>query len=455
MDFKDEVKDIIESRPTPEERKEYRKHAREKRKKHEAEEKRRPYPRKKPYIIALLLMALAAIAFFSMLIVANILPPDLTVILALIVVGLLLLTNFMFSSRFRWKRIIGIFIALITIAVMVLVTSYMSSTIKTFNRISSAGLNATGPVAKAVDVTQEPFNVYLTGIDQWASEKGQDLERSDVNMIVTVNPQTKKILMTSIPRDSYVALHSTGEMDKLTHTGIYGVEETLGSVEDWFGIDINYYVKINFTAVSDIIQAMGGIKVYSPVAFESSLKGYKYKKGWNYMSGRQALYFARERHAFEGQDEIRVENQQRVVEAIITKMTSSTTLLTSYGKIMTAAGDNLSTNMSANDMTELVKMQITDLASWDFESQKIEGETDEDYVASLPASQKYSIFRPDEASVRKCVNAINAMGVTEETDRRESIKQNSRSFFVNLVRHIGEKLSRDDEEDGEDSGEDK
>lgn len=453
MDLKDEVKDIIENRPTPEERKEYRKHAREKRKKHAMDEERKPYPRKKPYIIALIIMALAAIAFLVMLIVANILPPDLTVILALIVVGLLLLTNFMFASRYRWKRIVGVLIALVTVAVMVTVTSYMSSTITTFNRISSAGLNATGPVAKTVNVTQEPFNVYLTGIDQWASEKGMDLERSDVNMIVTVNPQTKKILMTSIPRDTYIKLHSTGQMDKLTHTGIYGVDETLGSVEDWLGIDINYYVKINFTAVSDIIQAMGGIKVYSPVAFESSLKGYKYKKGWNYMSGRQALYFARERHAFEGQDEIRVENQQRVVEAIIKKMTSSTTLLTSYGKIMTAAGDNLSTNMSAENMTDLVKMQITDLASWDFESQKIEGESDEDYVASLSSDQMYYVFKADDASVRKCVDAIRKVGDTDMTDRRETIKNNSHSFFVNLVRHMGEKLSRDKDEEGEE-GED-
>ena len=271
-------------------------------------------------------------------------------------------------------------------------------------------------------------------------EKGLDLERSDVNMIVTVNPLTKKVLLTSIPRDSYVMLHTAQQMDKLTHTGVYGVDETLNTVQDWLNIDINYYLKMNFTAVSDIINAMGGIRVYSPVAFESSLKGYKYEKGWNNLSGRQALYFARERHAFEGQDSIRVENQQRVVEAVIKKMTSSTTLLTRYGDIMAAAGDNLSTNFSTDDMVELVKMQITDLAEWDIETQKIEGEYDEDYVASLTQSQKFSVYKTDADSVRKCVDAVNAVLAPTSTELQEAAKSRSHSFVVNLISHIAEKI---------------
>ena len=453
MDLKDEVKEIIENRPTPEEQKEYRAHAKEKRKKHASTEKRRAFPRKNGYVIALLVMAVAAAAFLVVLILANILPPDLTVILALLVVGLLMITCFLFSSRYKWKRITGIVLAVVTLVVMVMVTSYLSSTIRTFNRISGGGLDATGPPAKKVSVTSEPFNVYLTGIDQWASEKGMDLERSDVNMIVTVNPQTKKILMTSIPRDSYVKLHSTGEMDKLTHTGIYGVEETLGTVEDWFGIDINYYVKMNFTGAMTIITAMNGIDVYSPVEFDSSIKDYHYDKGWNHLSGKEALYFARERKACEGQDQIRVENQQRVLKAVIKKMTSSPTLLIYYGEIMDAAGDNIITNMSADEMKDIVRMQITDMASWDIQSQKVEGETDEDYVASLSSAQKYAVVKIDEKTVRKCVDAINKIGETDEEDLRESIKNNSRSFFANLIRHIGEELQRDDSSES-DSAED-
>ena len=441
MKFTDEVKDIVNNRPTPEEQKAYRANAKAKKmSKHGMPQKRRAFPRKPGYIAALLVLALVTAAFLMVLIVADMLPPDLTVILAVTVFVLLMLTCFMYASRYRWKRITGIFISLILLLVLTSVTGIMSSTYAMLNKISgSAALGETGPAAKAVNVQEEPFNIYITGIDQWASEKGLDLERSDVNMIVTVNPLTKKVLLTSIPRDSYIKLHTAQQMDKLTHTGIYGVEETINTVQDWFGLDMNYYVKMNFTAVSDIINAMGGIRVYSPVAFESSLKGYKYEKGWNNLSGRQALYFARERHAFEGQDSVRVENQQRVVEAVIKKMTSSTTLLTRYGDIMTAAGDNLSTNMTKDDMTELVRMQVTDLAEWDIQSQKVEGEYGEDYVASLTQSQMFSVYKTDPASVRKCVEGINAVRNPSAAELQEASKNRSHSFMVNLIRTLREK----------------
>ena len=442
MDFKDEVKNIIENRPTPEENKEYWAHAKAKKNKnkHGVTEKRRAFPRKPGYIVTLLVLAAVTVAFLAVLIIADMLPADLTVILAVGVFALLMLTCFMFSSRYRWKRITGIVIAMVLLLVLTSVTGFMSSTYAMLNKISDGSVDATGPSAKSVDVREEPFNIYITGIDQWASEKGLDLERSDVNMIVTVNPVTKKVLLTSIPRDSYVNLHTAQQMDKLTHTGVYGVDETLNTVQDWLNIDLNYYVKMNFTAVSDIINAMGGIRVYSPVAFESSLKGYKYEKGWNNMSGRQALYFARERHAFEGQDSIRVENQQRVVEAVIKKMTSSTTLLTKYGDIMSATGDNLSTNLSTDDMTELVRMQITDLAEWDIETQKIEGEYDEDYVASLTQSQKFSVYKTDPASVRKCVEGIKAIQNPTASELEEAAKSTSKSFVINALNVIAEKI---------------
>jgi len=230
-------------------------------------------------------------------------------------------------------------------------------------------------------------------------------------------------------------------MDKLTHTGVYGVDETIYTVEEWLGIDINYYVKMNFTAVRDIINAMGGIRVYSPVAFDSSLRDYHYDQGWNELGGREALFFARERHAFEGQDSIRVENQQRVMKAIIEKMTSSTTLLTRYGDIMAAAGNNLSTNMSAEEMTDLVKMQITDLADWDIETQKIEGEYDEDYVASLTQSKKFSVYRTDIESVEACASNIYAVMHPSAEELEEASKTRSKSFVVNYIKMIKDKIS--------------
>ena len=449
MNLRDEVKDIYENRPTAEDivqerlererlEKTYHRAGRRSRNARPGAKPLGPKAAKARLIITVLLLAAAAV-FLVMLIVINPLPADLTIVLSIIMIGLPLLFYLFTGGNAVWKRVLGIFMALIFVVLFIPSSNFMVSTYAMFKKIDDGGIDATGPKALSVDVTNEPFNIYITGIDQWEEEKGLDLERSDVNMIVTVNPRTKKVLLTSIPRDTYVKLHTAQQMDKLTHTGVYGVDETLNTVHDWLGVDINYYLKMNFTAVRDVINAMGGIKVYSPVAFESDLAGYKYEKGWNRLSGREALYFARERHAFEGQDSVRVENQQRVVEAIIKKMTSSTTLLTRYGDIMKAAGDNLTTNMSSEEMTSLIRMQMGDLADWDVETQKIEGVYDQDYVASLTQSAKFDVYRPDAESVRKCVQNINDVMNPDLKDRSESRKNVSRSFFVNAVKRVFEK----------------
>lgn len=421
---------------------------------HASSQKRRAFPRKKGYIAALLLLALVTAAFFVMLILTDLLPSDLTVILAVVVIALLLLTDFMFSSRFKWKRIIGILISAVLICVLASVTIFMGETYAMLNNISGGGssADASGPSADKVAVTEEPFNIYITGIDQWESEKGLDLERSDVNMIITVNPVTKKVLLTSIPRDSYVKLHTAQQMDKLTHTGVYGVDETIYTVEDWLGIDLNYYVKMNFSAAVEIIDALGGVKVYSPVEFTSSLKeDYHYKKGWQYLGGYKALYFARERHAFEGEDSTRVENQQIVVKAVIEKMTSSTALLTNYGEVMSAASRNMHTNMSSDEMMELAKMQLTDLSEWDVQTQKIEGEYGEDYVASLTQRQKFSVYNTDPDSEKKCVEAIQKI-MNPTADELDKAKENARKGFVlNAIRRMQEKVkekTQPEEEEG-------
>ena len=395
---------------------------------------RRFFPTRNIYKVAIIMMILIAIVFVIALIVVDALPSDLTFFLIAIMIAMLVGSCLLFANDKKAVRIAGIAIALLFAATFSLVTGFMSNTYAMLNRISDSSTNATGPISKSVDVTEEPFNLYITGIDQWAKDKGLDLERSDVNMLVTINPRTKDVLLTSIPRDTYVKLHTAQQMDKLTHTGVYGVDETLNTVEDWLGIDINYYVKMNFTGARDIIDAMGGIDVYSPVEFRSSIMGYKYVKGWNHLRGKKAIYFARERKSFEGQDAIRVENQQRVMKAMIKKMTSSTTLLTKYGEIMDAAGDNLQTNMETTEMRDLVRMQITELAKWNVETQKIEGEYDQDYVASLTQSMKFDIYRPSDESVKACVQGLNDIMQREEEET--SMRDRSKSFLINAVKRL-------------------
>ena len=187
-------------------------------------------------------------------------------------------------------------------------------------------------IVKYVDITKKKFNVYIAGGDAFGSIQND----TDVNMIATVDPVNNKILLTSIPRDYYVNLPSFGEnaYDKLTHAGYYGIEESVKSVEKLLDIDINYYVKVNFSTVVGIIDAIGGVDVESDYAFtthnDEETRYYKFKKGMNHLNGEEALAFARERMSFADGDVQRVKDQQKVISAIINKVSSSTSLITKY-----------------------------------------------------------------------------------------------------------------------------
>jgi len=258
--------------------------------------------------------------------------------------------------------------------------------------------------AKRVNVTKDPFNVYISGID--TSGSIGTVARSDVNMIMTVNPQTKKILLTSIPRDMYLPLHTYGANDKLTHSGIYGIQETTATVEDWLGIDINYYLRVNFTTLTDIVDAIGGIDVESQYPFSSSVSSYSYSAGMNHLDGEAALYFARERKSLPGGDNERIKNQQRVLTAIIDKVTSSTVILTKYTQLLEAVGDKMQTSLSNNDISAIVKMQIKDMGQWDIISNSVKGKGGMMETYSMPG-RKLSVAVPVEESVVEAQKEIS------------------------------------------------
>ncbi len=267
----------------------------------------------------------------------------------------------------------------------------------------------TKDVAKRIGITSDPFNVYISGIDTFGGIS--KVSRSDVNMIMTVDPVDKKILLTSIPRDTYVMLHSYGAMDKLTHSGIYGIGETVETVEDWLGIDINYYIRVNFTSVEDIVDAIGGIDVTSEYAFEThgrQNRGYSFVEGENHLDGASALAFARERKSFEEGDQERIKNQQRVLEAILQKITGSTAILTGYTKILNTVGDEMQTNMSESDIASLVKMQLEDLGGWTIETISINGKGTYSSTYSMGSRQLYVVI-PDEASVKAAQEKIDSV----------------------------------------------
>ena len=256
-------------------------------------------------------------------------------------------------------------------------------------------------IGKEVDVTSDSFNIYVSGIDTYGSIN--KVSRSDVNIIITVNPVTKEILLTNIPRDYYVKLHKNGEYDKLTHAGIYGIDESINTLEDLFDTKINYYVKVNFTSLVDIVDALDGITVNSPYSFVSQ-DGYSYKKGDNVLDGKKALSFARERKSFKEGDRTRGENQQRVLTALINKAMSPK-IITNYANLLSSLKGKFVTNISDDDITKLIKMQLKNNSSWTINSISVNGKDAMDYVYSYKKVKLY-VMKPDYETVNNAKKQI-------------------------------------------------
>jgi len=252
-------------------------------------------------------------------------------------------------------------------------------------------------IVKIADVTNETFNIYVAGGDAYGSIG--NVTNTDVNMVITVDPVNKKILLTSIPRDYYVNLPSFGEdaYDKLTHVGYYGIEESVQAVEKLLDIDINYYVKINFSTIENVVDSIGGVDIYVDKGFTASDRTFTYTTGWNHMNGKKALRYARERKAFADGDVQRVKNQQKVLEAIIDKATSSTTIITNFTDILNSVSSSFSTNLDPKSIQKLVQMQLGDMSGWTIENQNLVGT---DYYArgySIPTIELYVMKKDDES----------------------------------------------------------
>ena len=228
-------------------------------------------------------------------------------------------------------------------------------------------------IVKVVDVTKKTFNIYVAGGDSYGNI--ENVTNTDVNMVITINPNKRQILLTSIPRDYYVNLPSFGNdaYDKLTHAGYYGIEESVKSIEKLLDIDINYYVKVNFSTVVGVIDAIGGVDVNSDYSFCVTTTGVCVKKGINHLDGYSAMMFARERESFVDGDVQRVKNQQKVIEAVINKVTSSTMIITNFSKILDSVSESLSTNMDTKSINRFVKMQLNDMRGWGVDNTNLVG----------------------------------------------------------------------------------
>lgn len=242
-------------------------------------------------------------------------------------------------------------------------------------------------------ITERPFILYVSGND--TSGTLQSTGRSDVNILMAINPKTHEILMVNTPRDYFVPLSvSGGEKDKLTHAGIYGVDVSMDALSTLYGVPVEYYARLNFTGFQKIIDALGGITVESPKAFRSN-DGRYFSKGTNELNGAEALSFARERYAFGEGDNQRGKNQMTVIRAVIDKA-SSPAILTGYLDVMEAASGTFQTNMSQDEISSLVQMQLSDGTGWNIQSIAVSGEGSMGPCFSMPTDNVWRMIPNDD-----------------------------------------------------------
>ena len=276
--------------------------------------------------------------------------------------------------------------------------------------IYSFNIEVEKKVTKQSVETLKPFNIFLSGSDA-RSNYIASKTRSDVNMIISVDPKKKTILLTSIPRDYYVSVYGkTGLKDKLTHAGIYGIDTSVKTVENLFDINIDYYIKVGFSSVIEVVNLIGGIDIESDKAFVShcgdggAIKT-NVKKGMNHFNGGEALSYARERYAYALGDRHRILNQQQVLEAVINKVTTDKSVLLKYDKLLKSLRKLYKTNIPSELISLLVKNQLEDMSGYKIERQSVSGSDASMNTYTAPSKKRY-VMIPYEKDVKRASENI-------------------------------------------------
>ncbi len=258
------------------------------------------------------------------------------------------------------------------------------------------------PTPEAVEETAEKhvYTALISGIDSRNGLVRSSL--SDVNILVTVNTQTHQVLMVSTPRDYFVPFSNTGTNDKLTHTGWYGIEVCMDTIGDLYGVDIDYYFRVNFEGFVNIIDALGGVTVDSEKSFTAG--GYSFSKGQNTLNGAQALVFARERKSFAEGDRQRGRNQMAVIRAVINKALSPE-LLTSYNSLLKAVEGSFEMSVPYDLIAAMVREQLDTGAAWNIVSYSVTGS--DSYATSPLLGMNVYVMVPDEATVNTAKGLID------------------------------------------------
>ena len=258
----------------------------------------------------------------------------------------------------------------------------------------------------AKEVDSKVFNIYISGIDTYGSIS--TVSRSDVNIIMTVNMNTHKILLTTTPRDAYVKIPGGGadQYDKLTHAGIYGVETSEQTLENLYGIKIDYYARINFTSFLKLIDQLGGVTVHNDQAFTSLHGKFDFPVGDIQMNSEQALGFVRERYSLDGGDNDRGKNQEKVISAIVNKLASLNSV-SNFTSIVNNLQDSVQTNMSLDTINALANTQLDSGSKFTVTSQAVTGTGSTGQLTSyaMPNSSLY-MMKLDDSSVESASQAI-------------------------------------------------
>ena len=280
--------------------------------------------------------------------------------------------------------------------------------------IGEIKIEVTGKVDEKTDavkstIANTPFILLISGID---TRTGTMPSRSlsDVNIVAAVNPNTKKILLVSIPRDTYVQIHgTTGLLDKLTHAGsLGGIDLTKSTIEDFLNIKADRYIRVNFNFVTNLVDSIGGISVNNDQPRTLILDGCTYVPGENNVNGKCALRFARERKSYETGDRHRGENQEQVISRILEKISKDKNIINDYSKILNALDGSFDTNISSEDITALVRMQLNDMSGWSIESYNINGIGQNTRTYSYPNQDLY-VMMPDLNTVTTAKEKISAL----------------------------------------------
>ena len=277
------------------------------------------------------------------------------------------------------------------------------------------------------DVTENTFTVFISGHDIFDGQEELG-ERSDVNMVVTINPVKKQVLLTSLPRDLYVPLASYNGYDKLTHANNYGIEESIATIDEFLDIEIDHLLDVNFSSFIEIVDAIGGVTLYNPIEFRSSEDSssgngrYDFPEGEITLDGKKALIYARERQVFLEGDIMRGQNQQRIILAMIEKLLTPS-MIFNYSELLDVLSNSFDTTLSDSQIRGLIQMQLKDMSSWEIISTQVDSVPGKSAKCYSWYGKELSVLFPNEDSVLEIQALLDDMENNIEIEvQNESIE---------------------------------